>query len=343
MKLSGNLFVLILLIYESHLIGCGKCPGAQYQPLFTPCICINDTTIICESIENIDLKQIFDYFSKTLNWKERHFKSLTINCRQLLELQELTFGDLTFDNILVTNGQNLRQIHTNAFGATRLTLKNLTIEAKGQLVSISNGYNLFEAIGSLINIENINISGLNIYATPDYAIKPLLGNQWALKNLTINGTIHRIGKYAFYDSAYHLKHISIGNQIEYISSHAFDMRIASFERLTIDLSGNQLTGNSFEGEVFLNTKRTIYLDLSNNKLSHLDEFIFDPFLSLDIMNIVNVSGNFLHCDCRMKWLAKNRLKYKRQVVNALCSDGRPFWEQSLDEFNECKHNEIIDS
>jgi len=240
------------------------------------------------------------------------------------------------------NAKKLGRIHSHAFGKTRQSLKKLIIEGSSSLTTTTtSGYNLFDALSSLININYLDVNSGEVTGLPDYAFRPLLGNQWNLTNIYIHGNLQKIGNYAFYDPSYWIRKIRLGQNINFISTHAFDIRSNSHQRLTIDLSNNQLTTDSFESGVFLNSKRPLFVNLTNNKLSHLDEFIFEPFLDLTIMNQIDVKDNPMVCDCRMKWLVKNSRNYQKQVVNAFCTDNRTLWEYSMEEINECKITDVI--
>ena len=335
-------FKIVICLSLGALIECGKCPKEVDRRLILPCVCddVVNNQIVCNSDKNFGLKRVFEYLTLTVDWRVRHFKRLIINAPELTELESVTFGEITFQEILILNARKLQRIHSHAFGKTRSSLKKLVITNANQL-NTSSEYNFFDALSSMNNIHEIEVNGVNVNAIPDYAFRPLMGSQWNLTNITIYGNLQKVGNYAFYDPSYWITKISLGNEISFISAHAFDMRTVSHGTLIIDLSDNHLTADSFEAGVFLNSKRTLKLNLSNNRLTHFDEFIFEPFLESNLMNQIDIKDNTLVCDCRMKWLLKNKANYEKQIFNAVCADGRPLWSLSVDEVLECKVNDVI--
>jgi len=187
----------------------------------------------------------------------------------------------------------------------------------------------------------MDINGSNITEIPEYAFRPIMGQQWNLKELTITGPIQRIDNFAFYDMPYWMRNITLGSLINHVSAHAFDMRVASYERLTIDLSDNILITSSFETGAFMDAKRPLFINLARNQITHLEEQIFLPLINLDIYNQINLDGNPLECNCHIMWLLKDKSKYERQVLNAVCINGKPLWDHSLDEVSECVEHETI--
>lgn len=334
-----GVLISVSLAITAPLVSGGQCPDQRHKHLIEPCVC-GDNQILCLSDRSFDLKTVFDYLTLTIHWKERKFERLVIDAPEVTQLDETSFSEIWFEEIVITNAKNLQRIHSNAFGGTRMFAKRVAI-VDAKHLNTSNEYNVFDALSSFNNLQSLSVSGVGLQEVPDFAFRPLLGTQWDLKNITIKGDLKRIGNYAFYDPAYWMTRITLGNQISYISGHAFDMRTSAHNELTIDLSHNQLTTDSFESGVFLNTKRQLFVNLTSNLLSHLDEFIFEPFLDQNLMNRLDIGDNPLVCDCRMKWLVKNRNQYERQVMNALCSDGRSFWSYTTEELNDCKTSDVL--
>jgi hypothetical protein len=317
----------------------GECP--KNKQLIHPCTCHSGLTFNCKKDQDYNLKRVFEYASRSVHWNERKYHKLHISNRELTELEECTFSDASFEEILISNAEKLTKINTNAFGLTRMNLKRLTINNANLLSNSPPNHNIFEALSSMNNIEKIAINGINLTEIPEYAFRPLLGSQWNLKEISIYGPLQKVGNYAFYDYPYSMKNITLGTQINFISAHAFDMRGQSFERLTIKLSDNLLTASSFESGVFMNSKRPLFIDLSRNRITFLDENIFKPFIDNDIMNQIDVEGNPLDCDCRMKWLVSDGHKIEKQILNAICNDGKPLWSHTIEEVGQCKVSDPI--
>lgn len=84
---------------------------------------------------------------------------------------------------------------------------------------------------------------------------------------------------------------------------------------------NDTTINMKENGLFY-TQRPIYLDITANKLDHLSQESFEPFLNAHDKNKISVNNNPLICDERMKWLKDQRDKFELKVTNAFCSNDK---------------------
>ncbi|CAG2175011.1 unnamed protein product, partial [Oppiella nova] len=149
----------------------GKCPQTQYSALIAPCVCENDTWITCSTNESFNIKRTFEYISQSVHWKDRHFERLIINATELHEIPEMAFGDIVFNELQVLNARKLHTIHTNAFGATRLHMKRLSITGADSLTTTTYQYNLFEALSSINNIQALEVTGANLVDIPERAFK----------------------------------------------------------------------------------------------------------------------------------------------------------------------------
>jgi hypothetical protein len=137
--------------------------------------------------------------TRLVDWPERVLNRLYISSKELTELEECAFSENTFEEVVINNTQKLAKIHTNAFGSTRIHLKRLTINNAKLLSNSPPNHNIFDVLSAIKNIEIIAINNINVTQIPDYAFRPLLGQQWNLKEITIYGPIQKIGNYAFYD------------------------------------------------------------------------------------------------------------------------------------------------
>ena len=112
-------------------------------------------------------------------------------------LKENTFKDMTFGEIWIKNCNNLTTIHKNTFTTTSNITKHLVIYNNPKLHDL-NDNSIFESITQFIAIQTLDLNDNNITHIPDYAFKPLNGNQNNLTELHISGqSIHSIGSRPF--------------------------------------------------------------------------------------------------------------------------------------------------
>jgi hypothetical protein len=102
------------------------------------------------------------------------------------------------------------------------------------------------------------------------------------------------------------------------------------------LQNNKLNSTCFEVGAFTNSKRHLNINLSDNQLTYLDDKIFGPILHLDSMSTITIKNNPLECDCRSKWLIKDKDRMKVQVLEAKCKNGKILWDLTLNNFTTCK-------
>lgn len=91
---------------------------------------------------------------------------------------------------------------------------------------------------------------------------------------------------------------------------------------------------------FHNVKRPIKIKLWNNKIDYLNKNVFLPLLLQNVKNAIDVSDNAIVCDCRMKWIIRNRnaIKYY-QIRGAKCINKNNFdiWALNDSDF-ECEED-----
>ena len=165
--------------------------------------------------------------------------------------------------------------------------------------------------------------------------------------LGVSATITSIGSRAF-SSLPSLRTISLsGHRIKLIRNKAFSFDQSSNKSLTIDLTANYLTDESFEIGAFSDANRykfyrmiiicnstlnrifsfiarplKIYFGLNgcNKNLTTLNQTVFEPFFLENERNLIDVgrSCNQMSCDARMHWIwTKN---YEHRVKHLKCND-----------------------
>lgn len=247
--ISVNLLWIICILSSLKLFQCGQCPQSN---TLNPCKCSNDT-ISCGGNVTIHLKAIFHRMSYELGDGKKHFQKFYLNNTAISELPENTFEDITFDSIQIVNAYNLSLIHTFAFSATNLALKNFYV-ANTLLKNSPPNYDIFTAMSLMFGIEGITIVYSKIQNIPDNAFRPILGQQ---KNLTViymyGNIIKMIGNNAFqYLPSLFILEIH-SNQINYIPKNAFKFLGKSLRNFHYgDLSPLPLNSSSFEYGAFSN-------------------------------------------------------------------------------------------
>jgi hypothetical protein len=117
------------------------------------------------------------------------------------------------------------------------------------------------------------------------------------------------------------------NEISLIREDAFKVESV----LNLNLENNRLQSNTIQcGFInFFSSKSSelsLNLFLNNNNLTHLEHEVFQPLLASPETSI-NVAGNPILCDCRVKWILdakrydKNWSILYPRIENAICNDG----------------------
>jgi hypothetical protein len=66
---------------------------------------------------------MFSKICQILTENEKHFKQFYLNNTAITELEENTFLEITFNEILIKNAKNLKSINSDAFNSTNLVTK----------------------------------------------------------------------------------------------------------------------------------------------------------------------------------------------------------------------------
>jgi len=126
------------------------------------------------------------------------------------------------------------------------------------------------------------------------------------------------------------------NKIQKIATHAFAIESSSNIRLFVNLHSNMLSNNSLSVGSFLGANRPLFLIISDNLLTYLDEGVFGPLLLGSGNGTVVASYNPFVCDCKWKWILLNRHQLHGKLLgNPLCHDGRSIWNYELDQLKPC--------
>ncbi len=296
----------------------------------------NNEWIHCGRTESLDLKSIFHQISAALQEGKRHFREFSLNNTAINELQESTFGDITFDWIKIDGAHNLSQIHTKAFTGLNSTISNLFIND----TSLKNNppdHDTFAAITSMQNLEVVLLAGSLIEEIPDNAFRPTNGTQDKLTNIGLSrNKITKIGNNAF-NQLNSLNILQLGeNPINHITENAFNFLNSSEIVLAMYMFECLFNNTSFEKGAFSHLNRPTYLYFDRvtaaTNVTYLDQRIFEEFFNNNDKNGIELFS--VDCnDCRSFWLFSNQKYSNRSGNRLICSDGKQFTDKS--NFSEC--------
>jgi hypothetical protein len=303
-----------------------------------PCKC-DQNGITCGGTDSLNLKHVFQNIDQNLGQNEKHFKQFNLSNTVITEIEENTFFEVTFDEILIYNATNLKSINSHAFTSTNLVTKNFTLD-NVPIVNSPPNYDVFLVLSSFINLEHLKLVGTKISEIPSYAFRPIIGVQTKLSGIDLrNNEIEKIGNYSFYD----LKNLTFlsfyQNPLKLISMNSFNFKNFSNQTLSLYLDRiNTLSGSSFTINSLSNIKRPtiIYLDRDPN-LKFIDETIFLPFFESDPKNKIALfyaNTMTIDCDdCRSHWLVKES-KYLERFDKIECLNGNDI--RNSNNFKNCK-------
>ncbi len=301
-----------------------ECPEPE---ILKPCKC-STYAIFCQGDDPINLKAIFHQISSKLENGKKHFAEFYLTNKAVGELEESVFEDILFDSIHLEEAHNLSLIHTKAFTGTESYIQEIRIDNTSLKNSPPN-HDIFKAISSMENLEELTIAHSLIDEIPENAFQPINGTKEKLAKIFLMGNkISKIGKNAF-GNLTNLQELDFEyNKLDHIPENAFNFYDSSANStLNLYLIRCSLNGSSFEKGAFNNINRPTvlhfnYYDQSNN-ITFLDQNIFEPFFSANNMNAIEIST--IDCkDCRSFWLIKSQ-KFSPQIK---CSDGKQISDKS---------------
>ena len=273
-------------------------------------------TIHCGGNTKINLKEVFGNFSQTLESNEKYFLNFVLNNTSIDIIEDNTFHDIRFGDIVIDSCTNLRRIHENAFTATNLKTRTLQISNNSHLGSENNL--IFKIASKFLNLENLYLVGNNISEVPENAFQPIVGYQDRLNNLVLkdDNTLKRIGSQAF-SSLNNLYYMEIHGDLAHVDPGAFSFEKSSDKNLRIAFIGHQWTnGSVFANDSLIGIKRPttlVFFRRDSREMVYLNETVFLPFLLEDRGNKIDLEGDHPNCnDCRNYWLRK-RVDLQSQI------------------------------
>ncbi len=313
------------------------CPSPE---VLYPCKCANVTdgdgagdAVTCGGTDALNLKHVFENIDQSLGENEKHFKQFYLNNTAITEIEENTFFEVTFDEIIIFNTTNLKSINSHAFTSTNLVTKEFIL-TNAPIVNSPPNYDVFLVLSSFINLELLVFSVTQISEIPSYAFRPIIGIQSKLSFIEFyNNKIEKIGNYSFY----YLKNLSSlsfhSKSLKLTSMNSFHFKNVSNQ--TLRLSFGEINGSSFAINSLSNINRPTELSINRDpNLKFVDETIFLPFLKSNPKNTISLEYSFLDCnDCRSHWLLKES-KYLERIYNIECLNGNDIRNSS--NFKNCK-------
>ncbi|CAG2167531.1 unnamed protein product, partial [Oppiella nova] len=96
------------------------CPDSEQ---IQPCVCqrsddYEGNEIICGGDSSLDLKAIFSAIGANRTADQKIFRRFILNNTAIAVLPESAFEDIVFNEFVITNCQNLSQIHRDTFTST---------------------------------------------------------------------------------------------------------------------------------------------------------------------------------------------------------------------------------
>jgi len=304
-----------------------------------PCKC-DESGIKCGGTDAFNLKHVFENIDQNLGKNEKHFEQFYLNNTAITEIEENTFLEVTFDEINIYSATNLKSINSHAFTSTNLVTKLLRIDYTPIINSPPN-YDVFFALSSFINLEELLLIGTQISEIPSYAFRPINGIQSKLSEMSFSyNKIEKIGNYSFYDLKNLTRLIFQENPLKLISMNSFHFKNVSNQTFNLRLDNiNTLNGSSFAINSLSNIKRptTINFD-SDPNLKFFDETIFLPFFESNPKNKISLTMHIDCDDCRSHWLVKES-KYLERFDQIKCLNGNDIMNSN--NFKNCISPKIM--
>lgn len=271
---------------------------------------------------NQKAKLNFKYLMEVINIKYKNYKKqfseLIIENEDIESIEKNDFSEIRFDKIWFRNCPNLKQIHWKAFGKNTQNIKEFYIGSLPKLESIPNtDYDLYELINSLINCEEIIVNSFHheLQAIKLRNLKRFTSSCYPTNRFK---SIKFIWSYAFYECD-KIEEIKLGgNNINYISEHAFHFRNQSDKILKVYLMRNELNESSFALNSLINFKRPTKLYLSWNNIKYLDEQDFKPFFDANQINEIVIDEYFDENHDSNQWNQSDKnIKLKIKFISQL--------------------------
>jgi hypothetical protein len=305
MSLFGPIFIrtfllLIVLIVIKVKVLEGRCPSREYSW----CLQIDGfDSVILDGNRFANVKQVFRQISVLFNKTEsKDFDQfILINNQAVRQLDENTFSDFKFKNIVIKNCTKLNRIDQEAFNGTKELVTKVYIDLID--ISANNNEEFFEALNTLKNLQELELFNHNIRTIPAQAFRQLF-----LTKLEIDGPLDSLNNNVFFDLD-SLRILKLYKSIKYIHKHSFNFELATDKTLDIYFD---IKFDFIERGTFAHIQRPITLNLFLNKLISFDETVFEPLLISDTKHDLIFHGELkeMKNKCILFWLFRIRDDFK---------------------------------
>ncbi len=292
------------LSFGPTIISCiAKCP--QLEDI-TPCTCdekLGSISCIGSAIADHELGLIG---SNIKSGSDSRFSSLTIQNTAITQLDNNTYIDANFDEIIIENNTQLISINNQSF--KKGFVKNLYIRNNPKLND-----SIFSLLKYLKISDEIRFDGNDMKEIPSDAFDS------DAKSITLDhNRIERIHSNAFSSLPY-LTHLSIDhNLIDSIEKNGLNFSVNNFRSMIVSLNNNKLTANSFSTHSLPKLKEiSVSLHLENNHLTEFPEDVFRNFVE-ENQHKIYLNGNMFDCDCNIKWIIDK--PQSNHVFSVYCDD-----------------------
>ncbi|XP_027194272.2 uncharacterized protein LOC113788993 [Dermatophagoides pteronyssinus] len=288
----------------------------------------HSTVITCIGNRMTQLRQIFQQIYPKNN--NRKFEWFYMIDQELESLENYLFANIYFENIYLQNCPKLLYLDEYTFGNQSeqlYSVQNIYLNTTNLSDQIRLKRKTFKALSLLKNLNVLEFQSHSIRTLPFKAFNKFTNVRIIrFYNPEKRGQLRRINSKVFY-RATNLQEIDLkNNQINHISSYAFQFQRQSRHELRIYLSGNELHSNSFEPNAFdggNGRKIILYLGdygYCNLMLQTLKQNVFETFLQENNENIIDMYGCPLICDQQMNWFLTGNglIRYRNQIRNFIC-------------------------
>lgn len=304
----------LLLISLFLRLSTASCPDAQ---VVYPCECINNSIGCVGITTELNLKTLFEKINSNVPNGEKNFGSFHLEKTNVNELPANVFGEITFESIQLFHNPNLVYIHPLAFTRSSFHLKRFIVESTPLSNAGTKEKDIFDALSRCPDLEMIRLIATNLTSIPDHAFHPINGEFNKLTSIyTDESPIKSIGEFAFYYMPSITMLSMTRNKFSEIKKNTFTIKTRNEERLELFLQDVPLTETSFDVLSLINFRRPVRIRLFSNKMTTLYEAVFKPFFELYPNNLIDIEGNNIQCDCRIKWIFDEEDYYYTKISGA---------------------------
>ncbi|CAG0892360.1 unnamed protein product [Darwinula stevensoni] len=342
---------LTLLLLSAVVRGQNPCP--PYDEI-APCKCvyisITEVDIDCRFAATID--DVFHAFNN-ISWNFKNMRRFYLGLSEIEELPEGVFGDISFQEIRITDNGMLRSIHNTALRASRDRLRVLRMEGNHLnsfpfdiLPEMTALTELTLYNNYLIFVPVINSDSLELLNLANNEITFLEEGPWSLPNLRelrLGGNLVREGlplglvssmdSLVTFDCSWTQPNLLIPSGLLEFASDALQY---------VYLEGNDMS--NLEPNAISGLTNVTYLSLYGNNIQEVNEDTFKPLLedvAIQGNGSINLHANPLNCGCDMAWLVMNDTF--REMVRGTCrKDGLLVSELDPQVFEELCFKRFLD-